>query len=153
MRRNSIVWKLGIVLITVIVVVIDTLRKDHLSLYGYAKPTSPGLEALAREFDSLDILGASNDVDGNGMVVSLTTTLNDLYGSRLWVPEVGIFLNDEMDDFAIFHDHDAVGHTHGFRLIVGDEDKGDGQLSLQGLEFFLHLLPQAQIQCSKRFVE
>ena len=34
------------------------------------------------------------------MVVSLTTTLNDLYGSRLWVPEVGIFLNDEMDDFA-----------------------------------------------------
>lgn len=34
---------------SVILIVIDTLRSDHLSLYGYAKPTSPGLERLARE--------------------------------------------------------------------------------------------------------
>jgi arylsulfatase A-like enzyme len=30
-----------------LVVVIDTLRRDHLSLYGYAKPTSPGLTRFA----------------------------------------------------------------------------------------------------------
>ena len=28
-------------------VAIDTLRADHLSCYGYAKPTSPNLDALA----------------------------------------------------------------------------------------------------------
>ena len=33
------------------------------------------------------------------VAVSLTTTLNMTFGSRLWVPEVG-FLNNEMDDFA-----------------------------------------------------
>ena len=34
---------------SVVLIVIDTLRKDHLSLYGYLKPTSPGLEQLAKE--------------------------------------------------------------------------------------------------------
>ncbi len=33
----------------VLLVVVDTLRADRLSLYGYAKPTSPNLQALARE--------------------------------------------------------------------------------------------------------
>lgn len=31
----------------VLVVVVDTLRADHLSVYGYARPTSPNLERLA----------------------------------------------------------------------------------------------------------
>ncbi len=30
-----------------VLVVIDTLRADHLGLYGYERPTSPGLDALA----------------------------------------------------------------------------------------------------------
>ena len=33
----------------ILVVVIDTLRADHLSLHGYERPTSPRLDALARE--------------------------------------------------------------------------------------------------------
>ncbi len=33
----------------VIVLVWDTTRADHLSLYGYARPTTPNLEALGRE--------------------------------------------------------------------------------------------------------
>jgi len=33
----------------VVLVSIDTLRADHMSLYGYARPTTPNLEALARE--------------------------------------------------------------------------------------------------------
>lgn len=32
----------------ILFVVIDTLRADHLSAYGYARPTSPNLDALAR---------------------------------------------------------------------------------------------------------
>lgn len=34
---------------SVVLVVIDTLRADHLGAYGYDKPTSPRLDALARE--------------------------------------------------------------------------------------------------------
>lgn len=34
----------------VIVLVLDTVRADHLSLYGYKRPTSPNLERLAPEF-------------------------------------------------------------------------------------------------------
>ena len=33
----------------VVVVLIDTLRADHLSSYGYPRPTSPVLDALAEE--------------------------------------------------------------------------------------------------------
>ena len=32
-----------------VLVVIDTLRADRLSAYGYERPTSPGLEALAEK--------------------------------------------------------------------------------------------------------
>lgn len=54
-------------------------------------------------------------VDGDGNAVALTTTLNDLFGGAVWVPEVGIFLNDEMDDFAT-----APGHPNLYGLIQGE---------------------------------
>lgn len=38
-------------------------------------------------------------VDGSGMAVSLTTTVNLYWGSRVMTPE-GIILNNEMDDFS-----------------------------------------------------
>ena len=39
-------------------------------------------------------------VDGNRMAVSMTYTLENLYGSRVVVPGAGFLLNDEMNDFA-----------------------------------------------------
>ena len=33
----------------VVLLVVDTLRADHLGCYGYARPTSPAIDALARE--------------------------------------------------------------------------------------------------------
>ena len=39
-------------------------------------------------------------VDRSGNAVATTTTLNDLYGSGVFVSGAGFFLNDEMDDFA-----------------------------------------------------
>lgn len=38
--------------------------------------------------------------DRFGNVVSMTTTINDIYGSGVFVEGAGFFLNDEMDDFA-----------------------------------------------------
>src|SRR5688572_10223671 len=32
-----------------LLIVVDTLRRDHLGAYGYGKPTSPNLDALAKE--------------------------------------------------------------------------------------------------------
>jgi gamma-glutamyltranspeptidase/glutathione hydrolase len=39
-------------------------------------------------------------VDGDGNAVSVTTTLNDAFGSHVTAGTLGFLLNDEMDDFA-----------------------------------------------------
>ena len=39
-------------------------------------------------------------VDALGNAVSVTTTLNSEYGSKLYVKDLGFFLNNEMDDFS-----------------------------------------------------
>ncbi len=39
-------------------------------------------------------------IDQFGNAISTTITLNGAYGSKLYVPEVGTFLNNEMDDFS-----------------------------------------------------
>lgn len=47
--------------------------------------------------------------DGNDMVVSLTTTVNHVFGSKLVAPESGIVLNDELDDFGLPEDASELG--------------------------------------------
>jgi gamma-glutamyltranspeptidase/glutathione hydrolase len=39
-------------------------------------------------------------VDDKGNAVSVTTTLNDNYGSKIYCDELGFFLNNQMDDFS-----------------------------------------------------
>lgn len=39
-------------------------------------------------------------IDPFGNAVSVTTTLNGSYGSKVFVDELGVFLNNEMDDFS-----------------------------------------------------
>ena len=39
-------------------------------------------------------------VDADGNAVSVTTTLNGAYGSKVFVEELGFFMNNEMDDFS-----------------------------------------------------
>ncbi|KAL0581320.1 hypothetical protein V5O48_000696 [Marasmius crinis-equi] len=40
-------------------------------------------------------------IDQNGTVVSLTTTINLVFGSQVLDAETGIIMNDEMDDFSV----------------------------------------------------
>ncbi len=54
-------------------------------------------------------------VDRDGNLVALTTTLNELFGSGLWVPGAGFFLNNEMDDFAT-----VPGRPNLFGLVQGE---------------------------------
>jgi gamma-glutamyltranspeptidase/glutathione hydrolase len=54
-------------------------------------------------------------VDQFGNAVATTTTLNDLYGSGIYIPGAGFFMNDEMDDFT-----SKVGVPNMFGLIQGE---------------------------------
>jgi gamma-glutamyltranspeptidase/glutathione hydrolase len=53
-------------------------------------------------------------VDEQGNIVSLTTTLNDNFGSGYVVPGCGFFLNNEMDDFTT-----APGKPNLYGLVQG----------------------------------
>ncbi|WP_025329267.1 gamma-glutamyltransferase [Francisella tularensis] len=54
-------------------------------------------------------------IDKDGNMVSNTYTLNYSYGSGIVVPGTGIFLNNEMDDFAA-----KVGEANVFGLVQGE---------------------------------
>ncbi|MGB3345548.1 MAG: gamma-glutamyltransferase [Aequorivita sp.] len=54
-------------------------------------------------------------VDKFGNAVSVTTTLNASYGSKLYIPELGFFLNNEMDDFSA-----KPGTPNMFGLVGGE---------------------------------
>ena len=50
-------------------------------------------------------------VDSSGLAVSLTTTINLLFGSQVMVPETGVIMNDEMDDFSRPGASNAFGYA------------------------------------------
>lgn len=61
--------------------------------------------------ESLETPGTSHVVtaDASGMAVSLTTTINLLFGSQVLVPETGVIMNNEMNDFSIPGSSNAFG--------------------------------------------
>lgn len=62
--------------------------------------------------ESKDTHGTSHMVaaDASGMTVSLTTTINLVFGSRLMVPETGVIMNNEMNDFSIPGVNNSFGY-------------------------------------------
>jgi len=62
--------------------------------------------------ESLETPGTSHVVtaDAAGMSISLTTTVNLLFGSQLMVPETGVIMNNEMNDFSIPGASNAFGY-------------------------------------------
>jgi gamma-glutamyltranspeptidase/glutathione hydrolase len=56
-------------------------------------------------------------VDGQGNAVSVTTTLNNGFGSAVTVTGGGFLLNDEMDDFAT-----APGKPNMYGLVQGEQN-------------------------------
>ncbi len=67
-------------------------------------------------------------VDAEGNAVSITTTLNNSYGSAVTVTGAGFLLNDEMDDLA-----SAPGKPNMYGLVQGDSNAiAAGQASALG---------------------
>ncbi|RMZ78224.1 hypothetical protein DV738_g4023, partial [Chaetothyriales sp. CBS 135597] len=62
--------------------------------------------------ESLDTPGTSHVVagDAEGLAISLTTTINTFFGSQVIIPETGIIMNNEMNDFSIPGVSNAFGY-------------------------------------------
>ncbi|MGB7843054.1 MAG: gamma-glutamyltransferase [Salinimicrobium sp.] len=79
----------------------DSYLENRMQNFSFAKATPseeikhgsvPGYESMETTHYSI--------VDGAGNAVSVTTTLNGAYGSKLYMEKLGFFLNNEMDDFS-----------------------------------------------------
>ncbi|KAL1845440.1 hypothetical protein Daus18300_014536 [Diaporthe australafricana] len=49
--------------------------------------------------------------DQSGLSVSITTTINTIFGSRVMVPETGVIMNNEMNDFSTPGSTNAFGYA------------------------------------------
>jgi len=79
----------------------DAYLKDRMESFSFDKATS------SADVSHGDVSVYESDetthysiVDADGNAVSVTTTLNGAYGSKLYCDELGFFLNNEMDDFS-----------------------------------------------------
>ncbi len=79
----------------------DSYLKERMDNFSFEKATkSSEVERGTIEVvESMETTHYSI-VDAEGNAVSVTTTLNGAYGSKLYSDELGFFLNNEMDDFS-----------------------------------------------------
>ena len=83
-------------------------------------------------------------IDEEGNAVSLTTTINDSFGSCVVVKGTGVLLNDQMDDFAIAP---GVPNTYGVR--GGSENApGPGKVPLSSMAPTLVFDPDGALRLS-----
>ncbi len=79
----------------------EYMRRRMTSFNPYRADTSAAVEhGNPLAYESAETTHYSV-VDNAGNAVSVTTTINGLYGSKVAVPGAGFFLNNEMDDFAV----------------------------------------------------
>ncbi|AWX46217.1 Gamma-glutamyltransferase [Flagellimonas maritima] len=83
------------------VILSDSYLKDRMQNFSFDKATlSSDVERGNVEIvESMETTHYSI-VDSNGNAISATITLNGGYGSKLYVEELGFFMNNEMDDFS-----------------------------------------------------
>ncbi len=79
----------------------DVYLGNRMENFSFNQPTP--VDSISRGY----IVGYESDetthysiVDQFGNAIAVTTTLNGAYGSKLYVEELGFFLNNEMDDFS-----------------------------------------------------
>ncbi len=79
----------------------DVYLKKRMESFSFQKATKSSAmqEGNVQIAESMETTHYSI-VDNEGNAVSVTTTLNGAYGSKLYSDELGFFLNNEMDDFS-----------------------------------------------------
>ena len=112
----------------------DSIDLNHASVSKDLKrPSFSELERVAK-FHATAIRESENTthysvVDAEGNAVSVTTTLNDSFGSRVTAEGLGFLLNDEMDDFAA-----KQGVPNAYGLIQGPANAiGPGKRPLSAM--------------------
>jgi len=79
----------------------DDYIKERMSTFSFEKATPSSEVAHGNiEIVESDETTHYSIVDQFGNAVSVTTTINGAYGSKLYCEELGFFLNNEMDDFS-----------------------------------------------------
>lgn len=108
-----------------------TISRDH------ADPTN----RLVAQIGEGDHTTHYSVVDRFGNAVATTTTINDLYGSGVYVRGAGFFLNDEMDDFTA-----KPGVPNMFGLIQGAANAiAPGKRMLSAMSPTIVLDPKGQL--------
>ncbi len=80
-------------------------------------------------------------VDRFGNAVSTTTTINGLFGAKVFVAEAGFFLNNEMDDFTAL-----PGQPNMFGLVQGEANAvAPGKRMLSAMAPTIVLDPQGEV--------
>ncbi|MGQ0538199.1 MAG: gamma-glutamyltransferase [Gemmatimonadaceae bacterium] len=80
-------------------------------------------------------------VDAMGNAVATTTTINNGYGSGVYLKSVGFFMNDEMDDFAA-----APGKPNMFGLVQGEVNAiAPGKRMLSAMSPTIVLDPRGEV--------
>lgn len=79
----------------------DSYLKERMKDFSFNKATPSSKITYGNvEIVESDETTHYSIVDAYGNTVSVTTTLNGAYGSKLYCSELGFFLNNEMDDFS-----------------------------------------------------
>ena len=106
---------------------------------GNSETIKPGKIALPKESEQTTHLSV---VDAEGNAVSVTTTLNNSYGSKTVVGGAGFLLNDEMDDFSA---KPGVPNMYG---AVG----GEANAIAPGKRMLSSMTPTIVLQAGKPFL-
>ncbi|CAL2103355.1 Glutathione hydrolase proenzyme [Tenacibaculum sp. 190130A14a] len=93
--------------------------KKRMDNFSFEKPTKSSEVSHGNiEMVESDETTHYSIVDQYGNAVSVTTTINGAYGSKLYCSELGFFLNNEMDDFS-----SKPGEPNMFGLIGAEANK------------------------------
>jgi len=97
----------------------DAYAKNRMESFSWdtATKSSDMTHSTLPGYESMETTHFSA-VDQYGNAVAVTVTLNGAYGSKLFVEELGIFLNNEMDDFS-----SKPGVPNMFGLIGAEANK------------------------------
>lgn len=113
----------------------STIRMDR------ATPSSEVEPGLGPAFSEGENTTHYSIVDAQGMAVSVTTTINSWYGSKVTVTGAGFVLNNEMDDFAA-----KPGTPNQFGLVQGENNAvGPGKRMLSAMTPSIVLDPSGEL--------